>query len=325
MRYAAFAVALILLLSAASAWTAAPECANPDTYGKLCGVSAFDSCYDSASFIGMAFMVVSLAIALAYMYSQFRHDPAAGVWAKDEAFNLLISILLFVGLLVFFTGSCDIALAYANANPFTASHDYISQMLASNGRDVLTSLTAKSLDDQKRATQYIYYGITPFYGTGAAGNAGWKAMSAHKEFIMDLYLPIVASLNAQEYVLQALQWLGASLLLPFAFIMRLIPPTREFGNVLIAVFFATYIVVPTMYAMSGAAFEKIVSNPAQVSGVNSFYSYGLDGTTSGVPQNAVLYKIGSTIPQAVFLPNIVLIVGITCAMAVSKALRAIAV
>ena len=329
MKKAALAFAVLLL---AATLRAGPGCtATPTGYIEVCGIGAFDSCYGTSEFIGMVFMLVSLCIALAYMYSQFRHDPQMGVWAKDEAANLAISVLLFAGLIAFFTGSCTIASEYSknatlNANPFTASQNYIDALLSSNGRDMLYRLTADSLQDQEKGTFYAYYGLTPFYGTGAASKAGWKAFSAHKEFVLDLYLPMIASLNAQKFILQAIQWIGASLLLPFAFVMRLFPPTREFGNVMIAVFFGAYIVVPAMYAMSGAAFEKITSCTAcRMSSANAFYSYGIDGKVDGNPQDAVLYKIGSTIPQAVFLPNLVLIVAITCIMALSKALKAISV
>lgn len=326
MRLAAFAIALLSL----SAAVAASNCEAPKDYAEACRIGAFDDCYGSSGFIVAAFMTVSLAIALAYMYSKLRQDAALGVWAHDEAFNLVISVFLFVGLLTFFTGSCSMTAGYSksyagNADPFRASQNYLDRLLASSGLDVLRGLTSDSLNNQKTATYYMYYGLTPFYGSGAAGRAGFKAFSAHQEFVIDLYLPILASLNAQKQVLQALQWLGASLLLPFAFVMRLVPPTREFGNVLIALFFGTYIVVPAMYAMSGAAFWEIAGSPVQVSGANSFCSFGLDRLSCSPQQGTVLYKVGSTIPQAVFLPNLVLIVAITCIMAVSKALRAISV
>jgi len=320
------AIALLAMASLAQAG----NCDAPKTYQEVCGIGAFDDCYGSSGFIVAAFMVVSLAIALAYMYSKLRQDPSMGVWAHDEAFNLLVSVFLFVGLLLFFSGSCSLAMGYSagstgNSDPFRTSQNYMDRLLAGNGLDVLRGLTSDSLENQKTATYYIYYGLTPFFGSGSAGKAGYKAFSAHEEFLIDLYLPMIASLNAQKLILQTLQWVGAAVLLPFAFVMRLVPPTREFGNVLIALFFGTYIVVPTMYAMSGAAFGQIAATPVQVSGANSFCSYGLDRDSCTPFQKTVLYKIGSTIPQAVFLPNLVLIVAITCTMAVSKALRAIAV
>jgi hypothetical protein len=86
--------------------------------------------------------------------------------------------------------------------------------------------------------------------------------------------------------------------------------------------------------MSGQAFRQIVASPGCIDcSAHNFYSYGIDGGngedggaySGAVMGNAMLFRIGSTIPQAVFLPNLVLVVGVTCVMSLSKGLRAIAV
>ncbi|MEM4633590.1 MAG: hypothetical protein QW275_00360, partial [Candidatus Anstonellaceae archaeon] len=199
--------------------------------------------------------------------------------------------------------------------------------------NVLRQLTYASVNNQFEATRYWYVGATPFFGHGFSTHANKRALSAQKEFVIDTYLPILASLNAQRYMLTAINWVGLSILLPFAFIMRIIPPTRDFGNMLVALFFVLYILVPLLYAMSGEVFEKIVSEPRCIAcNVHNFYVYGLDegnGTDGGINsgatwKNSVMYRIGSTIPQAVFLPNLILVVAVTCIMSLSKALKAIA-
>ncbi len=322
MKKISLLFAMALLLSAAHAASA--------SYSDVCGVAAFNADgNNSLLFIGVAFALVSSAIGLAYMYSKVREDPALSTWAKDEAYNLVISAFLFAGILAFFSGSCAIAESYANGSPFGASARYLDSLLNANGQNVLRDLTSSSLNDQLDATYYRYYGFTPFTGGGVAGRADRKAHSAQKEFLIDLYVPITASLTAQKYILDALQWIGASVLLPFAFVMRLVPPTREFGNMLIAVFFGIYIVVPTMYAMSGGIFANILSSKTQCEitdycGINNFYSYGLDPSQSSDAKETILYKIGSTLPQAIFLPNLVIVVTVTCIMSMSKALRAMA-
>ena len=325
----------LVLLLASAAHAACPVPGATD-YLNVCKVENFDCSSGGAlSFIGIAFALVSFAIGIAYMYSKVREDPAAGVWAKDEAANLLITVLLFAGLLVFFTGSCNIAKAYATSprfgsDPFEASQNYLDSLLASNGRNLLSDLIKSSISDQEAGTAYLYIGMTPFFGNGVAGQADMRAHSSQKEFIIDLYLPMVASLTAQKYLLAAIQWVGASVLLPFAFVMRLVPPTREFGNMLIALFFGLYIVVPTMYAWSGAVFANMTAAPnppvacTGYCGSNLFYSYALDAPNAPV-ESTLLYRIGSTIPQAIFIPNLVIIVAVTCTMALSKALRALAV
>jgi len=322
--------AAILLLAVSALWAAAPP--PPDYLADTCGVTSFNQSSGNAlSFIAVAFALVSTAIALAYMYSKAREDPAMGVWAKDEAFNLIISLFLFVAILAFFTGSCEVAQSYSgNANPITASQQYLDVLIQANGLNILKTLTADSINNQLDATKYIYMGISPFWGDGVAVKANRKSWSAHREYLIDMYTPIVASLTAQKYVLQGIAWMGAYVLLPFAFVLRLIPPTREFGNMLLALFFGIYIVVPTMYAMSGQIFMSNVQGanaPYTVSGLQMFHSYGLDNSQSPPAdiKTTMLYRIGSTIPQAIFLPNLIIVVAVTCVMAMAKALRAIAV
>jgi hypothetical protein len=300
------------------------------SYACLCGVDSFDEGdgHFALSFIAIAFAFVSTAIALAYMYGRFRQDERAAVWAKDEAQNLLITALLFAGLLVFFTGSCALAVDYSGGSPLSVSKAYISTLLSNTGQTVLRDLTFRSILNQEKATDYAYVGFTPFKGSGVAGYANYRAHSSNKELLIDLYLPIIASLNAQKYLLDMVGWIGAGVLLPFAFVMRIIPFTRDFGNMLIAIFFAAYIVAPTLYALSAHVFldnMKVLDRGVAVDS-DLFYSYGIDaGPQTDNGKDTVLYKIGSTLPQAIFLPNLVIIISITCAMAVSKALRAIAV
>lgn len=334
---ALFAFAAMLLACPVFATTCSSQ---PQSYQETCGISSFSDCGDAPAFIAISFIFVTLIIALAYMYAKFRQDPAIEVWAKDEMFNLMISVFLFVGIIAFFSVSCSISESYAGKNPFDAAESYIDKLVQSNGLNVLRTMAYDSITNQLDATAYYFQSIAPFSGTGSAFNANLKARSAHKEFLIDLYLPILASLNAQKFLLEAIRWIGMSVLLPFAFVMRLVPPTREFGNTMIAVFFAIYIVVPLLYTMSGQAFDEIVQNPrceyTDINGncyVHNFYSLGIDGGEGNIAgrdsgmtmKNAILYKVGSTIPQAVFLPNIVLIIAITCVMSLSKALRAIAV
>ena len=314
LRRVSLFASLLLALAAAPISAAGTE---------ACSISTLDT-EGSMSFIVAAMALVSAAIALAYMYSKVREDAQAGVCAKDEAGNLLITVFLFVGLVVFFQGSCDIAKSYAHGKaPLDAAVAYLDRLIQANGLNVLRQLTYGSVNNQFTATQYWYIGATPFYGHGAATYANARALSTQKEFVIDLYIPLLASLNAQKYLLLAINWIGLSLVLPFAFVMRLLQPTREFGNLLVALFFTIYIVVPTLYAMSGEVFEKIVARPSCVDcSVHNFYVFALDegdGTDGGANsaatwQNSVMYRLGSTIPQAVFLPNLVLVVSITCIM-----------
>ena len=328
----------LLALAVTASWATS----TLPTYNETCNVMGVFNPYggpttdggNAFSFIVVTFALVSFVIGLAYMYSKVREDAATGVWAKDEAYNLIISVLLFAGILIFFTASCEIAVSSSDKeNPIKASQNYLDTLIQSNGLNVLKRLSSDSITNQLDATKYLYLGLSPFWGDGVAMKANRKAHSANREYLIDLYLPILASLTAQKYVLQGIAWMGASVLLPFAFVMRLVPPTREFGNMLIALFFGMYIVVPAMYAMSAQIFTDHVRNvgvPYTVDpSLQKFQSYGLDNNqyppSDTQIKGTTFYMIGSTIPQAVFLPNLVIVVAVTSIMALSKALRAIAV
>jgi len=291
-------------------------------YKAVCAPDQLGS-HGGNEFVGVAFLLVSLAIAGAYMYGHAMQSERADVWAKDEAANLLISVLLFAGLVAVFTGACTLASEYADANPFVASYRYLDRLVYNTGLESARFLVLESLRNQKDATRYLYIGFVPYTGHGIGADANYRALSANKEFMVDLLLPMAASLSAQRQILQIIEIFASSMLLPFAFILRVIPMTRDAGNMLIALFFGIYIVAPTLYAMSGAAFEKVLANPV-MHGVYSFSDWSL-GSDSVPLQEKWLFRIGSLMPQAVFVPNLVVVVVVTCTMSLAKGLRAIQV
>jgi hypothetical protein len=310
----AFFALLIFIAGAAHASTYTDAC-KPGNMGANGG----------SELIGIAFALVSFAIAAAYMYGKAMQNPKAEVWAKDEATNLVITILLFAGLVAFFSGACDLAVSYTGKSPFVASYNYLDKLVYNAAIPSLKSLVSGSLTDQKEATKYLYVGFIPYTGHGIAADANRRALSANKEFTIDLFLPMVASLSAQRQILQVLEIFSTTVLLPFAFILRLIPPTREMGNMLIALFFGLYIVAPTMYALSSNAFDKVLSDPmmhkdALGNPIYDFSDWSLGGESGS---GALLFRIGSTMPQAIFVPNLVIIIVTTCTMSLAKGLRAI--
>jgi hypothetical protein len=317
MGFAKPIFAAFLLLSLA--YAAEPEEKGPSCLPNDLEVGAY-------SFVAVSLALVSTLIALAFMYGKMHHDTRLDVWAKDEAFNLIITVFLFLGVIAFTAGACSLSSGIVGNDPFDESISYLDVLINNNGLNVLRTLTKQSIEEQKMATRYLYIGATPFFGSGAATSAGLRALSAHKEMVIDMYLPILASLNAQRQVLQAIEWISISILLPFAFVLRAVPFTRDFGNMMIALFFSLYIIVPTSYAMSSEAFRKINGSDVYCAAceVHNFNSYGLD-RQGPLYKETILYKVGSTIPQAVFLPNIVMVLAITATMSISKALRALAV
>ncbi|MCX8197207.1 MAG: hypothetical protein N3G80_02740 [Candidatus Micrarchaeota archaeon] len=294
--------------------------ANASQYADVCEISRFHP--DSVGFIIYALALVSFIISIAYMYAKFSHDVKAETFAKDEAKNLLITVILLAGLLAFFTGSCRIAFEYIGKSPFEAAYYYMNSVLVNNGLSIARQLTYSSLSNQLDATAYLFVGFTPYKGYGLAHRANLRVVSSQKEFLLDLYIPIIASISVQKYLLQMIEFVSVSVLLPFGFVLRILPATREYGNVLIALFFGLYIITPSLYALSAREYAKIMKEPYRVVG-HSFEDKMAFGSQSGTA--STLYRIASTLPQAIFIPNLILVLLISCISALSKALRAIEV
>jgi hypothetical protein len=276
--------------------------------------------YANFNWVFMAFALTVFLISFAYMLSKVFESPEMGVWAHDELFNLGVSVVLFAVLVGCFIASCEIVQGFSGGmSPFAATYNYLDG-IAGNGLNALRDLTKSSLQNQLDATSYLNIGWPASDARGVATKASLRAVSSHKEMVIDLALPLLASIRAQKTVLQILELVSLSVILPFAMVLRILPFTREGGNLLIALSFAMYVVLPAFYALSAEAWKEVVERPWGVS-VFNYRDWGLDAGAACPAGDCVLFRIGSMIPQAVFLPNLALIMLITCTMAISKGLR----
>lgn len=302
-----------------------------------------DVCYadfgahGAAVWIGMAFMLTMGMIALAYMFGKGSEDEKLQVWARDEIFAVGIAALVVAGAIAFTMGSCAVLSSfssqeglgqYASANPFSSSYRYLDDLSRVGLRGVEVQ-TKQSLQKQLDATAFLYIGLPTIESTGVPIKASKKALAAHQEMVIDIVLPLVVSLKAQKAALQIIEIIGLGVLLPFAVIMRIIPFTRNAGNLMLAVVFSLYVVAPATYVLGAAAWKNVqspqegasvlVSDPA----VLSFSDRALGAACD--ESDCALYQIGALIPQAVFMPNLAIVIIMTCAMALSRALQALPV
>lgn len=292
----------------------------------------------NAIWIGMAFMLTVLLVALAYMLGKGSEDEQVQVWAKDEVFALGVSALIVAGVVAFTIGSCLTLSAisnqdgmgqYQSANPFSSSYRYLDA-LASRGLSSIESQTKQGLQKQLDATAYLYVGLPTLTSTGVPLKASRKALAQHQEMVIDIMLPLVVSLKAQRAALQIIEIVGLAIMLPFAIIMRIVPFTRNAGNFMLAAVFCMFVIVPAVYVLSASAWKGIespqggsvlVSDPQAF----SFDDRAIGAACDGEGVDCPLYRIASLIPQAIFMPNLVIVVFITCTMALSRALGALPV
>lgn len=304
------------------------------------GLSGEGGRLDPRQWIGAAFLLSCAIIALAYMLSHASENEQLSVWAKEEAFNLGISVLVLVGFIALTIGSCtllsgysrqqEVAGVHADANPFATSYRYLDALSKRGIREV-ESQTRESLQKQLEATKFIYFGWPALVSKGVSTHASLRALSSHKEMLIDLTLPIVVSIEAQKGAIQLIELVGMAVIVPFAVIMRLVPFTRNAGNFMLAIAFALFVVVPAAYVLSAAAWKGVESpKDAQGNAVNpladgsfTFRDRAIGLSCSELEYDCKLYRVASILPQGIFMPNLVIVLVVTCVMGFSRALSAL--
>jgi hypothetical protein len=106
-------------------------------------------------------------------------------------------------------------------------------------------------------------------------------------------------------------------ILPAAFLLRIIPGTRMLGNMLIAFSIALYVIIPTFYALMGAMDDVVFTN------CNQYNLLVADKVFGDCSSANSFWNVARLLPQAFFLPNLMLALIITCISAIYKALRVI--
>ena len=264
-----------------------------------------------ASLLGPAVLLAVFVAAIVYMVSRFVQNPQLEVFAKEELAQVIIAIVFMLFLGTMFLGACNLVenITTPPGDPFTKINNYMDYLI-SQGDHISLTLLVQSYENQLSATKYIYKG-TPFSGgSGKAPNADRKTYASLQEINFDLLIPAMVSLKVQQWVLATIQAISITYILPMAIIMRLIPGLRGVSDYLMAMTFGLYVVVPLTYVL------------------NTQIAFG-NGTGSGVITGDVGFvnplvdfgNIAALYPQAVFFPNITLVIFVASVTAMAKALQ----
>lgn len=270
------------------------------------------------SMIETTIVLVVLIIALSYMLGSVLEKQELTLWSKLEAQNLLISGVLVLVVLGAFATACSVLSAQSSgsgaATPFKAVDNYLSDMYNKQGLDISKTLIAGSMADQMRAVSYIYWSVPVLGGSGIAYKANWRAVSQHREMLVDLQLPLLASLQIQRLAFTALNQAVLMALLPAAVLFRMFFITRDVGNFLLALSFGIFFGMPMVYLLTYQAYAKLPQPD----------TLGTDFPRDSPPMlDDALLRIGYLAPAAILVPNIALIIVVSFTMAGSKALRGI--
>ncbi|MEM2962976.1 MAG: hypothetical protein QXN01_00565, partial [Candidatus Anstonellales archaeon] len=273
-----------------------------------------------AALVHSAFFLIVLLIALAFMYSKyFGGNVHLDILLRDEAVHLGWSAIFAVLILAtnFLENSNAVIGSFLNVPEGTTMYVYSTKYLDSLqriGTAEVQRLTEGSLTNQLKATNYLFVGIPFKGGKGESKDAIRRAYSQSQEVMIDLLIPMIVSIKLQ---LELFRLLFIStpqenqpiivLFLSFAIFLRVLPPTRTAGNYLMALCFSLYLIFPAIYTL----FANTYPLTSQV--LDSFYI--------AADPHVSFKTLALLLPQAVFLPNLAIIIIITSVHGFASAIR----
>ncbi|MFH0927661.1 MAG: hypothetical protein V1822_03715, partial [Candidatus Micrarchaeota archaeon] len=136
--------------------------------------------------------------------------------------------------------------------------------------------------------------------------------------LIDLYIPLAMMIELQKLFLNVALPGVVAIILPTALLLRLIFATRDIGNILIALAFSIYFVLPLLYIVSFSATDSVVQQLGGANTQNPFEKF--DIAKDGIVGDWLI-KIGYVAVMAILLPNIAMIGIVTMTMALSKGLK----
>ncbi|MEK6982440.1 MAG: hypothetical protein AABX38_05905 [Candidatus Micrarchaeota archaeon] len=305
------------------------------------------------AYIGVSFMLMVILLILAYLFGTMTQNANLLAFYKDELYHVLFSAILLVCISGIFYFSCvslsaflDFTLTQLGSSacysgveaPSTVASCYFSGIEV-RLRTFVSQGIKQSLQNEMESTVMLMINNPITGSTYMPLTAYKKAYASQFDMVVNSFvMPALVSITMQKTLIKIssalVPWLVA-----IAFFLRVFMPTRQMGNMLIAVGLALYIVLPTMYAVNGAMDELIFKD------CNSYRSLVADEVMGGITRsvtgtgpnqqvqpvvdasactsNTSFWIIASSMPQAFFLPNLTLALVITFIAGINKALKTI--
>jgi hypothetical protein len=140
-----------------------------------------------------------------------------------------------------------------------------------------------------------------------------------------LLMPALLSIGMQKLGLDFIKENVVTWFLPTAFFLRIFVPTRQMGNMLIALSLGLYVIVPFLYVFNFAMYDALLNKDDCKEFHTAVCDFVADGghcTVNSVCNNETgFWAIARLVPQAFFLPNLTIAILITFLAAINKALK----
>jgi hypothetical protein len=286
-------------------------------------------------------------LAIAYMLGQGMRRTEWIVFAKDEAWHLGFSVILllaFSGIVAF---SCEFM------DFFFVSFFEESGMFGEGGGDsrcyspgkgihaVATCYAEMAENDAERLSRayiqgYIDYLMDSTFswsfqlplvnGLTTTAGAYKRIISNQYDIILNSFLvPALMSISMQKIALDFVTENAIKWILPIGFLLRVFIPTRQMGNIMIALSLGIYIVIPFMYAFNFAMYEGVLSDCSEfaVAVCDNVFDSGCNPVTTTCNNQNGFWQVTRLLPLAFFLPNLTIAIFVTFLSAMNKALKVI--
>ncbi len=288
-------------------------------------------------------MLNILLIAGASMIGNAFNIPQLQIFGKDEKFHLVFSIILLLSFnsIIFF--SCSVAKGFVelslesagNIGLLAASFDgHTMAEAAGNGLFALeaeavamvSAIEDKSIE-YKKDSSFIYSNTLPFQGTVSLGTDAYqKAYATQMDIVLTTFvLPSLTMITLQRLFLHFIDTYTLEIILPVAFLFRTFIPTRQMGNVLLALSLGLVVVLPMIYIIN-ITMVSSAHTTAKCNQVNNNppleVSEAIEDTVNGGCNSPIsFWSLGKLLGHAFFLPNLALAIFITFLSSLNKALR----
>jgi hypothetical protein len=316
--------------------------------------SARIACVDNASEVilgptyglqGLILAVIGLTvviIAIAFSLGTSMNNANMLVFAKDELFHLGFSLVLLFGMTGIVLSSCEVldffSTALFTATGITSSPCYneasTMQQIAicyakaqvADAQDVSRIYVQKYIDNIMDSTMSwsLQWPLMNSYTSTAASYK--RIVSNQYDMVLNAFLiPAMMSISMQKLALVFIKDNVVTWFLPTAFVLRVFIPTRQMGNMLIALSLALYIIIPFLYVFNFAMYDSLMDKDDCARFSGAAYDFVADGGNSApdyvCSNKEGFWSVAKLLPQAFFLPNLTIAIVITFMAAINKALR----
>ncbi|MFA5106482.1 MAG: hypothetical protein WC506_06005 [Candidatus Micrarchaeia archaeon] len=221
-------------------------------------------------------------LALVFMFSQLFRKPEWEGAVKMELYQVVVSVIIFISIYALVGFSCEISQGFnSGVDYFTTAQNYLNLMIY---RVTIPELF--KLETLATLMQYAGNMISK-YGAGAWGYnfplfPGAPIIEAAVNFVVFVISPFTASLMVQVLILQAIQGIALTIMLPAGVLLRVFTPTRDAGSFLIASAFAFYVIYPMTYVMHANVMDYVISNSSSLTWKQEFNQYISGQNVNGI-------------------------------------------